>query len=514
MIFLLLSFAIPLCLGILITFVVFPPQKINAPSLSFLLCLGTGIGIGIVSCVYFISLLLNLSGHIYVIELTLTLLIIASFPLLKKIHLNKGQRFFSETHAKFKFHQIFAISFYGALISSVISIVISFLQEPHGKWDAWLIWNLHARFIIRSGEHWRDFFSSGLDWSHLDYPLLIPLSIVRCWKYMASESLYAPFLLSALFTIMTIGLICSSLFALRSRSQGYLSGLILMGSPFFIILGASQTADIPLSFFFVATLVALSFHDHHHDVHYPVLILAGITAGLSAWTKNEGLLFLVGVIVIRLITVTYVKGWKASAKQMMWFIFGLLPILMVVMYFKVKLAPATDLFSGQTMQEMLDRLFDFKRYYQILLTYALVGISFTQGIINIQTGIRFNPGVANIILLTVYLVLIGVKIDQRDKLTIVNGLMIILFILAGYFFIYVITPHDLSWHLPTSLNRLFIQLWPSAVFLFCMIARTPEEAFTSIAVSRHKAPPSQFSIATGKVKSKKTDRRKKEGVPF
>ncbi len=38
--------------------------------------------------------------------------------------------------------------------------------------------------------------------------------------------------------------------------------------------------------------------------------------------------------------------------------------------------------------------------------------------------------------------------------------------LAGYFAIYVITPYDLYWHLRFSLNRLFLQLWPSVIFLF------------------------------------------------
>ena len=38
--------------------------------------------------------------------------------------------------------------------------------------------------------------------------------------------------------------------------------------------------------------------------------------------------------------------------------------------------------------------------------------------------------------------------------------------LAGYFVIYVITPNQLNWHLRFSLNRLFLQFWPSAVFLF------------------------------------------------
>jgi len=47
---------------------------------------------------------------------------------------------------------------------------------------------------------------------------------------------------------------------------------------------------------------------------------------------------------------------------------------------------------------------------------------------------------------------------------------------AGYFIIYLITPRDLAWHLLVSLNRLFLQLFPSLLFTYFMIVRTPERA--------------------------------------
>jgi len=40
--------------------------------------------------------------------------------------------------------------------------------------------------------------------------------------------------------------------------------------------------------------------------------------------------------------------------------------------------------------------------------------------------------------------------------------------------VYVITPNDLYWHLRFSLNRLFLQLWPAAIFLFFLsLSRQP-----------------------------------------
>ena len=43
--------------------------------------------------------------------------------------------------------------------------------------------------------------------------------------------------------------------------------------------------------------------------------------------------------------------------------------------------------------------------------------------------------------------------------------------LCGYFAVYVITPNDLYWHLRFSLNRLFLQVWPTVIFLFFLFVR-------------------------------------------
>jgi hypothetical protein len=47
---------------------------------------------------------------------------------------------------------------------------------------------------------------------------------------------------------------------------------------------------------------------------------------------------------------------------------------------------------------------------------------------------------------------------------------------AGYFFIYVGTPHQLEWHLRYSLDRVLMQLWPSALFGIFILLNTPDEA--------------------------------------
>jgi hypothetical protein len=62
---------------------------------------------------------------------------------------------------------------------SVASLAYWTLLMPHGGWDAWAIWNLRARFIFRAGAEWLRAFGSFMP--HTDYPLLVPLAVVRGW---------------------------------------------------------------------------------------------------------------------------------------------------------------------------------------------------------------------------------------------------------------------------------------------------------------------------------------------
>jgi hypothetical protein len=39
----------------------------------------------------------------------------------------------------------------------------------------------------------------------------------------------------------------------------------------------------------------------------------------------------------------------------------------------------------------------------------------------------------------------------------------------------VTTPYPLGWELTTSLHRLLLQLWPSGVFLYCLVGKAPGE---------------------------------------
>ncbi len=187
-----------------------------------------------------------------------------------------------------RFSAITASGFYLLLISGTLVLILISILYPHGNWDAWAIWNNRARFIFRGAENWQDGFSPLLGWSHPDYPLLLPLAIARGWFYLGEETPWVPSALALLFTLSTTGILVSSLSPIKSSSQGYLAGILLLGTPFFLIHGASQYADIPLAFYLLSGIALLSLSDRRPANNYGASILAGLLIGFSAWTKNEG----------------------------------------------------------------------------------------------------------------------------------------------------------------------------------------------------------------------------------
>jgi hypothetical protein len=218
-------------------------------------------------------------------------------------------------------------------------------------------------------------------------------------------------------------------------------------------------------------------HDRLPDGRHPILVLAGVAAGLVAWTKNEGLLILLVVLLARFFVVAGAEGWKNAVKQVLWMMAGVLPVLLVIAAFKLNLAPSTDLFADQSIHKIWGRLTDLQRYKTILGAYIQTALTFTQGIPDIRTGFRLNVGIAGIVFLAVYLFLSGIAVERKDKGNILSVLMVTLIILGSYFVVYLITPHNLDWHLVTSLNRLFLQLWPAIIVITFIAARTPEMVF-------------------------------------
>src|SRR5262249_36432289 len=151
-----------------------------------------------------------------------------------------------------------------------------------------------------------------------------------------------PRFLALAYTVGIVGVVVSFLSTLRGPSQGCLAGLVLLGSHFLAEKGIMQYADIPLTFYLVTTLALLCYYDTSASRPTGALVLAGLSAGCAAWTKNEGQLFLVCLCAARLLVLLSGRGWRSCLKQTAVFGLGLAPFLACLVYFKSHYATEND----------------------------------------------------------------------------------------------------------------------------------------------------------------------------
>lgn len=442
----------------------FLPLKRTVSAFLFLeVCLSIGLGFGITSMSCFLCLLSSGPGitGIFLTEAVMLFLLICIFFSC----INKPRRLIDASDDRSTLHDVhltrlLSVGFYIVVFLAFVNYINISFRVPNGGWDSWAIWNLHARYLYRGGDYWRDAFSTLLAPNHHpDYPLLLSLSVSRAWTYIGKETQAVPMLIAFLFTFSTVGTLYSVLTILRSKSQGILASLILMSTSIFIIIGTYQYADVPIGFFMLAS-IALFFLQERSPEIYSLSFLSGTMAGFAGWTKNEGLLFLSALFAARLLTISYKYKRKERVKYLFYFIVGSLPVLAVIIYFKLTLAPPSDLIQGQKFVELIGKLRDSARYVQILK-------AFLEGAFNTLPYVIF---------MLFYLVYMKLQVHDEIKISIVTVTIVLMFMLLGYFLIYLITPYDLSWHLKNSLPRLLIQLWPSILLIYFMIVHTPEEA--------------------------------------
>ena len=55
------------------------------------------------------------------------------------------------------------------------------MRFPDGGYDAWMIWNTRARFLVRAADFHTAFSPRLLFWLHQDYPWLVPGAVAQAF---------------------------------------------------------------------------------------------------------------------------------------------------------------------------------------------------------------------------------------------------------------------------------------------------------------------------------------------
>lgn len=465
--------ALPILIALAALRVWSPSPRGALEDLTLEMSLAIGIGLGVSSCFYFLWLILFGGSRLFVlVEAAVLAALLAAWIRRRRREPRPRSarviRIPDTTQRGPRWIRPLLLVVFGLLIVvSTATFAARSAARPHGGWDATTIWNMRARFLFRGADQWRAAFSDQLGvWTHTDYPVLLPGSIARAWTAIGDDTTLVPALVAALFAAATVGLLVAAVTRLRGLDQGLMAGIVLLGSRTLARQGATQYADIPLGLFVLAALVSIALWQEESE-QGPYLVLSGLCVGLAAWTKNEGLLFLL-VFLLGFAYVSLGPRWNGpvSWRPLRALAVGLLPVLALVVGFKWLIAPTNDLVAAFTPGDALRQLTDLERY-------ALVAASF-----GMETY-RFGGWLVSMpLVLSAYLLIIGLSPSARPRPALLLGAICLTLLLAGYFAVFVLSPHDLDWHLEVSLYRLILHVWPALLFLLFLMARGPGRALT------------------------------------
>ncbi|MFI6760007.1 hypothetical protein ACIBF5_12805 [Micromonospora sp. NPDC050417] len=324
------------------------------------------------------------------------------------------------------------------LVGPLLPPLLLVLDLPM-KWDSHSIWWLHAAYFTKGGEVARAAIENPTyAFSHTDYPPLPSAPVAAVWAVLPDYDFYVAQFVSALVTFSAIVVLA---YAVRratgaapagvSRLAGVAVGLAAWSVAWQNVSGGYSDALWAAAF--VAGAVLLLFAaDGLTRPTLPLLLLT--VAGLS---KNEG--FVTVVVLAALVTVKERRNlrlawrvWLPVAAGLSWSLIARL------------LGAQSDLVAGGQFHQLLTAdpvMLD--RFQQIFVAMARI----SGPIVAISLGVA----------------LLGVLFLRRARRELGIGSDLWLWAVnvayaASLVLTYLITPHDLTWHLGSSVDRVSLPL--------------------------------------------------------
>jgi hypothetical protein len=252
------------------------------------------------------------------------------------------------------------------------------------------------------------------------------------WKSTGVISAVVPSIF-AWIVLVSIPLATYSAFTMQGQKLSAIVCLFILAlDPKIAEIASWLAADTLLALVYLLSFILLIINRSKENT---LTLLLGFVVACSGWVKNEGLLF------ITVFSLFFLLKNIREPKVILRYIVGMLLPLMMIFFFKQHFAPANDIMAGQGAATS-EKLKDFSRY------------SFTFIFFLKELWLHYK--------MIIFLMIAMLVFKRSYFRSFYFG--VILLVLGGYFMTYIITPNDLQWHLETSLERLFHQIYPSILF--------------------------------------------------
>jgi len=358
---------------------------------------------------------------------------------------------FIKKQYKFKINRIKIVDLLALFFFLFIAIILIgwTLTNPIWAWDGWAIWNFKAHVFYFRGFIPLDFLkSSGANFDHPEYPLLLPLS--QTWIYLFLAKIQTGFS-QIIYVVYYFSMMLISFSFFKKITKNYMLPLVLTIllalTPNMIAQSQVNYADILVGISFLLGLIYLIKWVKFKlkiDLYFMSILL-----GLGAFTKQEGGLIYILFILFILLDILFGNRKKLSSniKTVVFPIsLGVIPWMIWVIYCKIHGLDTSILTSNINLHFLSTNTDRFHVifsaiYHQITDNFSSAGFIW--------------PLFAFVAILALYF-----RLETK------RYYFLILVTVFCYIMIYYITPSELfKWYLAASLDRLMLQITPAAIFI-------------------------------------------------
>lgn len=306
-------------------------------------------------------------------------------------------------------------------------------NEPLAGWDAWQMWFMKGRAFYQAG----GIPATLGQYGHPDYPLMVPLTIAYNYSWTGDHDS----LVKGWWSLL-VGTACAGVYfgleGLVSRIARVGGLLMLLQIPHLINYGSGYDAgyaDLPLAVFLLYG--ALFLYRWLKQQTATDFMLAALFFSFAAFTKNEGLV--TGVAALLLLV-----GLSLALRQFKWSQAVILCLLAGLIIVPWQLKKSTLGFTSDLRPDL-----------------GLIQANWDQRIAPVVQAMAANipfPAKSSwawILMPALYLV--SLIVSARRWLSTLPVLAIIVVHSVAAIIAYIVSPHDLNWHLSTSVARVMFQ---------------------------------------------------------